>query len=98
MTFVPEARRRSARKPMPVVVTLFIDGDKADYGGKGLNMSLYGIRLQTDAPLALGQCVGLLINYSPITIAARVVWLHRTKFEREGEAGLEFLVSHASPV
>ena len=98
MTGFPEERHRAPRKLMPLVVTLFIEGDNVGYGTNPRNVSIQGMHLQTDAPLAVGQRVRLLINEDPTPIPARVIWLRKPESEQVGEAGIEFLVSDASPV
>ena len=82
-----------------MVVTLAIEGDKADSLANGVDVSPHGMRLQTDVALALGQRVGFLLSDSPICgIAARVVWLGKADSDQAGEAGFEFLKPLASPV
>jgi len=72
-------------------VTLVIEGDEAQHLGTTVDLSHYGMRLQSDATLAPGQCVGLLLATDPdCFINARVVWVGKADTVQAGEAGFEF--------
>ena len=80
-------KRRSERR-----LTLVIEGDEAEYLGDTVDLSTHGLCLQSEAPLALGQHVGLLLGIAPnYFIKARVVWVGKVDAARPGPAGIEFL-------
>jgi len=98
MTDLLEARRRSKRRSTQIGVTLFFEDDPVNYVAYGMDVSLYGMRLQTALPLAPGQHLRLVLSDCPSSaIAAHVVWLSCADSKQPGEAGIEFLVSSASP-
>ena len=75
-----------------MTVTLVIEGDEAEYLGDTVDLSTHGLCLQSEAPLALGQHVGLLLGIAPnYFIKARVVWVGKVDAARPGPAGIEFL-------
>ena len=45
-----------------MTVTLVIEGDEAEYLGNTVDLSPLGLCLQSEAILALGQAVGLLLG------------------------------------
>jgi PilZ domain-containing protein len=93
------SQRRSERKPARIVVTLVIEGDEADHLANAVDMSEFGVRLQTDYSLTPGQRVGLLLSDNPdYVIGARVAWLGKADSEQAGEAGLEFITGPSAPV
>lgn len=92
-------QRRSERKPAQIVVTLVLEGDQAKYLARGVNLSLHGMRVRTDVPLAPGQPVGLILSDTPAyAIAARVVWVGKAESKQAGEAGVEFVKPLEAPV
>jgi hypothetical protein len=82
-----------------MAVTLVIEGDEAEYIANTLDLSPHGLRLQSNATLALGQPVGLLLGSEPnCFIKARVVWVGKTNPAQDGQAGFEFLELLPGPV
>ena len=85
-------KRRSERARVQMAVTLVIEGEAAEYLANTVDLSSDGLCLQSEATLALGQPVGLLLgpeaNY---IIKARVVWVGKADSAQAGEAGFEFL-------
>jgi len=80
-------------------VTLVIEGDEAEYLANAVDLSPHGLRLQSNATLALGQPVGLLLGSEPnCFIKARVVWVGKTDPSQDGQAGFEFLDLLPGPV
>jgi len=91
--------RRSERHPVKMAVILVIEGEEVDQSSLALDLSPYGLRLQTAASLAPGQQVGLLPlpdDSSEGAIGARVVWVGKVETDQAGQAGLEFLRPLAS--
>jgi len=87
----PSDKRRSQRKQVRIAVTLVIEGNEAQHLGTTVDLSPYGMRLQSDATLAPGQFVGLLLATDPdCFINARVVWVRKADSAQAGEAGFEF--------
>jgi hypothetical protein len=75
-----------------MTVTLVIEGDEAQYPANTVNLSSNGLCLQSEATLALGQPVGLLLGAEPnCFIKARVVWVGKADPTQVGQAGFEFL-------
>jgi hypothetical protein len=57
------------------------------------------VRLQSDAALAPGQPVGLILAAEPdCCIQARVVWVGKADSTLAGQAGFEFLNPLTGPV
>jgi len=82
-----------------MIVTLVIEGDNAEYLANTLDLSRDGLRLQSDATLAPGQSVGLLLAIEPASvIKARVVWVGNADSAQTGQAGFEFLNPLPGPV
>ena len=54
--------RPAERKRVQMAVTLVIESDEAEYLATTVDLSPYGLRLQSDATLAPGQPVGLLLR------------------------------------
>jgi Tfp pilus assembly protein PilZ len=74
-------------------VTLVIEGDEAQYLANTIDLSPDGLCLQSEAPLALGQPVGLLLGLGTepkFLVKARVVWAGKADPTQPGQAGLEF--------
>ena len=85
-------KRRSERKRVRIAVTLVIEGNKAEDLATTVDLSPLGLRLRSDAALAPGQLVGLLLATDPqCLINARVVWVGKADSAQAGEAGFEFL-------
>jgi hypothetical protein len=73
-------------------VTLVIEGDEAEYLANTVDLSSHGLCLQSEATLALGQRVGLLLGTEPnCFVKARVVWVGKADPAQVGQAGFEFL-------
>jgi len=82
-----------------MAVTLVIEGDEAEELATTVDLSPHGVRLQSEATLALGQPVGLLLGTEPNWfIKARVVWLGKADSAHAGQAGFEFLNLLPGPV
>ena len=92
-------KRRSIRKRVQMAVTLIIESDEAEYATTAADLSPYGVRVQSDAPLAPGQPVGLLLGTDPACfVKARVVWVAKADTSDTGQAGFEFLDPLTRPV
>jgi c-di-GMP-binding flagellar brake protein YcgR len=92
-------KRRSERKQVQMAVTLVIESDEAEYLGTTVDLSSHGLRMQTEATLAPGQPVGLLLATDPpCFIKARVVWVGKTDSAQAAQAGFEFLNLRSGPV
>jgi hypothetical protein len=92
-------KRWSERKRARIAVTLVLEGDKAEDLATTVDLSPLGVRLQSDATLAPGQRVGLLLATEPqCLINARVVWVGKADSAQAGQAGLEFLDPLKGPV
>jgi hypothetical protein len=82
-----------------MAVTLVIEGDEAEYFATTVDLSPHGLRLQSDATLAPGQPVGLLLATQPdCFIKARVVWVGKADSAQAGQAGFEFMNPLTGPV
>ena len=80
-----------------MTVILVIEGEEVDQPSLTMDLSQYGLRLQTAAALAPGQHVGLLPNdRSEGLIGAQVVWVGKVETDQAGQAGLEFVSPLAS--
>jgi hypothetical protein len=87
------------RKQVQLPVTLLIESDEAEYLATTVDLSPYGLRLQSDATLAPGQPVGLLLATEPACfITARVIWVGKDNSAQVGQAGLQFLNPLTRPV
>ena len=87
----PSLNRPAERKRVQMAVTLVIESDEAEYLATTVDLSLYGLRLQSDATLAPGQPVGLLLATEPAClIKARVAWVGKADSAQAGQAGFEF--------
>jgi len=92
-------KRQSARARVQISVTLVIEGDEAEHLATTVDLSPYGLRLQSDATLKPGQPVGLLLATNPdCFVKARVVWVGKAEPPQAGEAGFEFLSPLTGPV
>jgi len=82
-----------------MAVTLVIEGDEAEHLATTVDLSLQGLRLQSEATLAPGQPVGLLLGTEPnCFVKARVVWVGKADSAQAGQAGFEFLTLLPGPV
>ena len=82
-----------------MAVTLVIEGDATEHLATTVDLSPHGLRVQSDATLAPGQPVGLLLAAEPACfIKARVVWVGKAASAQAGEAGFEFLSPLTGPV
>jgi hypothetical protein len=82
-----------------MAVILFIEGEEVDQSAATVDLSQYGLKLQTSAPLAPGQPVGVLLgDVSEGVISARVAWVGKVETDQAGHAGLEFLHPLATTV
>lgn len=92
-------RRRSERKRVQMAVTIVIEGDEAEYLATTVDLSSYGLRLQSDVALSPGQPVGLLLSAKPdYFIRARVAWVGKADTAQASQAGFEFLKPLPGPV
>ncbi|MDR3677541.1 MAG: PilZ domain-containing protein [Acidobacteriota bacterium] len=90
-------RRPSERKRIQMSVILVIENDEAGHATT-VDLSPTGLRLQSNATLAPGQPVGLLLSTEPPSfIKARVVWVGTADSAQVGQAGFEFLNSPPEP-
>jgi len=75
-----------------MAVTLVIEGDEAEYFANTVDLSPHGLCVQSEAPLAQGQPVGLLLGTAPnCYVKARIAWVGKADSYQAGQAGLEFL-------
>ena len=82
-----------------MAVTLVLEGEEAEYLANTLDLSTHGVRLQSEATLAPGQPVGLLLGTEPnCFVNARVVWVGKADSPLAGQAGFEFLDVLPGPV
>jgi hypothetical protein len=82
-----------------MAVTLVIEGDEAEYLATTVDLSPHGLRLQSDATLAPGQPVGLLLATDPdCFVKARIVWVGKADSANAGQGGFEFLNPLPGPV
>ena len=92
-------KRRSERRRVQMVVTVVIEGDEAEYLATTVDLSSYGLRLQSDTTLSPGQPVGLLLATEPACfIKARVVWVGKADSPQARQAGFQFLNPLPGPV
>jgi hypothetical protein len=95
---IRSVNRHSQRKRVQMSVTLVIEGDEAERRATAVDLSHYGLRLQSDSTLAPGQSVGLVLPNNPdCLIKARVVWVGNSDSVLGGQAGFEFLNVPARP-
>jgi hypothetical protein len=91
--------RPAGRKRVQMAVTLVIESDEAEYLATTVDLSPHGLRLQSEATLAPGQPVGLLLATEPACfIRARVAWVGRADSAQAGQAGFQFLNPLTGPV
>ena len=84
-------KRLLERKQVKIPVTLVIKSNEAEYLATTVDLSPYGLRLQSDAALAPGQPVSLLLASDPAcVIKARVAWVGKAASAQAGQAGFEF--------
>ena len=89
--------RRSERHPLEVAAILVIEGEEVDQSSLIVDLTPYGVRVQTAASLSPGQRVRLLrADRSGGVIDARVVWVGKLEADQAGQAGVEFLRPLAS--
>jgi hypothetical protein len=92
-------KRRSIRKQVQMAVTIVIESDEAEYATTADDLSPFGMRTQSDAPLAPGQPVGLLLGTDPgCLVKARVVWVAKAETSDASQVGFEFLDPLTRPV
>jgi hypothetical protein len=85
-------KRRPERRRVQMAVTLVIEGDEAEYLANTVDLSPHGLCLQSDATLAQGQPVGLLLGTAPnCFVKARIAWVGKADSPFAGQAGFEFL-------
>jgi hypothetical protein len=95
----PSVNRSAERKRVQIAVTLVIEGDEAQYMATTVDLSPFGLRLQSDATLSPGQPVGLLLAANAeCFIKARVVWVGKSDSAQAGQAGFQFLNPLPAPV
>ena len=95
----PSVKRSAERKRVQMAVTIVIEGDEAEYVGTTVDLSSYGLRLQSDATLSPGRPVGLLLAANAdCFIKARVVWVGKADSAQAGQAGFEFVNPLTGPV
>ena len=75
-----------------MAVILVIEGEEAEYLAKTVDLSSHGLCPQSEATLALGQPVGLLLGTEPTCfVKAHVAWVGKADSAQAGQAGFEFL-------
>jgi len=95
----PSVKRGAERKRVQMAVTVVVEGEEAEYRATTVDLSAYGLRLQSDVALLPGQPVGLLLAARPEAfIKARVVWVGKADSAQAGQAGFEFLNPLPGPV
>ena len=91
-------RRPSERKRVQMAVILVFESDEAAHLATTVDLSSSGLRLQSDATLAPGQPVGLLLATDPPSfIKSRVVWVGQADSVEAGQAGFEFFNPQPRP-
>jgi hypothetical protein len=91
-------RRPSERKRVQMAVILVIESDEVEHLATAVDLSSSGLRLQSDATLAPGQPVGLLLATEPLSfVKSRVVWVGKADSVQAGQAGFEFLNPQPGP-
>ena len=95
---VPHEARRGRRISVRLPVNLLIDSPAGSISHPGftVDMSEGGLRVQTSAALALAQELGVVLSRYPEP--CRVAWVGALGSRQQGEAGLEFVKSPASPL
>jgi len=84
-------KRLLERKQVKIPVTLVIKSNEAEYLATTVDLSPYGLRLQSAVRLSPGQPVGLLLPTEPACfINARVAWVGSADSAQAGQAGFEF--------
>lgn len=92
-------KRPAERKRVQMPVTLVMESGEAKYLATTVDLSSYGMRLQSNATLAPGQPVGLLLATEPAyLIKARVAWVGKADSAQAGQAGFQFLNPLSGPV
>lgn len=89
-----DERRRVPRRYTDTPVNLCVGHDHRWFKGKALDMSMLGMRLQSERPMRIGQTVTIMgQNAASQAIHAKVRWarmFHPSIFERVYEFGVEF--------
>jgi PilZ domain len=86
--------RRSARKPARRAVVLMVESDDQEtlHEGVTVDLSEYGARIETEAPLAPGQALTLYQPEDPAhALRCMVVWTGTVSSDGHDQIGLEFL-------
>jgi hypothetical protein len=84
-------KRRLEREQIKIAVTLVIGSNEAEYFATTVDVSPYGLRLQSNVRLAPSQPVGLLLGTEPACfLNGRVAWVGKADSAQAGQAGFEF--------
>jgi curved DNA-binding protein CbpA len=90
-----DERRRVPRRYTDVPVNLCVGHDHRWFKGKALDVSILGMRLQSERPMRIGQMITIVgQNSTAQAIHAKVRWarmFHPSIFERVYEFGVEFV-------
>jgi len=82
-----------------MAVTLLVESDEVRYPATTVDFSPYGLRLESNATLAPGQPVSLLLATEPARlIKARVAWVGKAGSPQAGQTGFQFLNPHMAPL
>jgi len=89
-----DERRRVPRRYSDAVVSLCVGHDHRWFRGKAVDVSMLGMKLQSEKPLRIGQLVAIAgQNTTAHAIHGKVRWarvFHPSIFERVYEFGVEF--------
>ena len=89
--------RPAERRRVQMTVTLLIESD--EYPATTVDFSPYGLRLQSNATLAPGQPVRLVLATEPACLVkARVAWVGKADSPQAGQTGFQFLNPLTVPV
>ncbi len=77
---------------MPISLLVESQGAKVVHDTSTVDLSHRGARVRARIPLWPGQSIEVIANTGPkLAVPSRVVWVHATSADQDGEAGLEFL-------
>lgn len=91
--------RPAERRRVQMTVTLLVESDQAEYPATTVDFSPYGLRLRSNATLAPGQPVRLVLATEPACLVkARVAWVGKADSPQAGQTGFQFLNPLTVPV
>lgn len=93
-----KGRRKVTRWPFPATAELWVPDESGleHYAlATALNLSLHGVGIRCDEPLAVGLELAMAIHEPEMSLHGRGVVRHCTEIEEEYLVGLEFLFDEA---